>query len=129
MPAPQLFFQFGKPNKQLPCRSALQCLHHVGNEMLRRCTDEQVNVIWHHFQRFNANFMLSCNLGQQHLEGVGYFAFQHGMAVVDAPYEVVLNPVNIPPAALQAHKVTVPYVSRKLKLLWLPVGGEGLTHV
>ena len=109
MTAPQPLLQKWKLEQDASPGGSLQGFYHVGNEVLRGSRNQNVYMVWHHLECFNPKTMLLAQVENQHFKALCNLPLEHIMAVFDAPYDVILESVNIASAALDFHLSSIAY--------------------
>lgn len=115
-PPPQPLLQNWKLEQNAPPGGSLQGFHHVGNEMLRGSRNQNVYMVRHYLERFDPKAMLLTQVENQHFKALCNLPLEHIMAVFDAPYDVILESVNIAPTALDFHLRSIAYAKALMPL-------------
>lgn len=95
MAVPQLVPDIRMVHEQMPGGVVLEDLNDGWNKMLRRAADKKVNVVRHTFHFVDDEAQIVCNSLNLFLEECFDIASKNLPAVLDTPYNVILDSVNI----------------------------------
>ena len=95
MAPPQFLFQLRVKHEQFPCGSSLQDPHHIHDAHLRFGIHQQMDMIRHDFHGQDRKPVFLRDLQKDRLAVLIDTIGQYTPSVFGAPYEVILQGINI----------------------------------